>query len=69
MKINRRAYDKPRKPYCLATGKQGFPKKKQALTRANIEQALKGDILSVYKCPFCGEWHMTSKIQFGGRQP
>ena len=61
MRGNKRIYTKTEHPYCIESGKTQFAKKKQALSRANSEGVRKGAPLSVYKCPFCGDWHLTSK--------
>lgn len=59
---------------CKVTGKIGKKTKKKILTHMNriisrsktsrsviMNHSLK--VKSVYKCPFCKEWHMTSQEQ------
>lgn len=52
---------KPRYPYCETSGKYSYGNRKLAKTALNRRIAEGGNPKSVYKCRYCGDWHLTSR--------
>lgn len=66
MKHDSRIPDRVKDSYamtCLATKKDKYATKKRALTAASYHRKMLGSIQSVYKCPFCNYYHLTSQEQ------
>lgn len=59
-------------PKCKVSKKHRYPDRDQAVATAEYQMAISFDRtmrLYVYPCPFCKDWHLTSKPQADGRQP
>lgn len=47
---------------CPTCGKVRFPRRKVALTALNAAKHRYGkNVTRVYQCPYCGDWHLTSR--------
>ena len=50
----------PPQPRPLCGGKQRYASKQDAEQAAQEQMLLQFNLeLNVYKCPFCGDWHLT----------
>ncbi len=54
------AYRKP-KLRCHATGKRPFPDELAASCMADSISRKHKTTLYIYKCPWCGNWHLTKR--------